>query len=59
MPQNENYNLILALRNEGWNDQKINDLIAFIGTHKPSPTDSMGIKYDFGKKQDNASKDND
>ncbi|MBR1524549.1 MAG: hypothetical protein IJ641_08865 [Lachnospiraceae bacterium] len=50
MTQTESTNIIIALRNEGWDGDKINDFIAFISTHKPSEEEAISGKYDFSKR---------
>ena len=51
MTQTETTNLIIALRNEGWDAEKINDIIAFISTHKPSEEEASSGNNDFTKKK--------
>lgn len=36
MTQKENANLILKLREKGWSDTEINELVLFIETHTPT-----------------------
>ena len=36
MTQFENANLIMYLRDKGWSDTEINELILFMTTHKPT-----------------------
>ena len=49
MPQKEATNIIIALRREGWDSDKINEFIAFIETHNPSEQEAHTGKYDFSK----------
>ena len=51
MTQTETTNIIIALRNEGWAADKINDFITFVSTHKPSEEEAGSGKYDFSKKK--------
>ncbi|MBQ9361539.1 MAG: hypothetical protein IJT96_10955 [Lachnospiraceae bacterium] len=51
MTQTETTNIIIALRNEGWAADKINDFITFVSTHKPSEEEASSGKYDFSKKK--------
>ena len=52
MPQTEATNIIIALRNEGWDGDKINAFIAFVETHRPSEDEASFENYDFSKKKD-------
>ncbi len=47
----ESTNIIIALRNEGWDGDKINDFITFVSTHRPSEEEANSGKNDFTKKK--------
>ena len=42
--QNENTNIIIALRRKGWTDAEINDFIVFIETNKPTAEQAEDAK---------------
>ena len=46
MTQSEATNIIIALQNEGWADDKITAFIKFIETHHPSEEEARD-KYNF------------
>ena len=50
MNMREVTNIIIALRNEGWDADKINNFLGFIETH--NPTENEVCEYDFTKKKD-------
>lgn len=45
-------NIIIGLRNEGWDSDKINDFLTFIETHSPTEEEANSGKYDFAKKNE-------
>ena len=51
MTQTEATNIIIALRNEGWDGDKINAFIEFIETHRPTEEETSAREYRFNEKK--------
>ena len=48
MTQKESSNIIIKLKQEGWDDKKINAFILYIETHSPTEEETQNIIKESG-----------